>query len=103
MFQRTGSGTENQPGLLEKCWKTSAQEALTTWPASALGQHLMSSHSVEQPAEKEEPGRDDDVCQTFTEDPLSISRVTRQTGGDVRKTARKGKELTSMSDRKRSD
>lgn len=44
----------NQPWLLEKCWKTSAQDALTTWPTSALGQHLISSHSVVQPADKGE-------------------------------------------------
>lgn len=56
-FARIGTRKRNPPWLLEKCWKTSAQEALTTWPTSALGQHLISSHSVVQPAEKEEAAR----------------------------------------------
>lgn len=54
-FPRIGPESRNQPWLLEKWWKTSAQDALTTRPTSALGQHRTSSHSVVQPAETEEP------------------------------------------------
>lgn len=37
------------PCLLEKCWKTSEQDTLTTWPTSARSQQWISSHSVLQP------------------------------------------------------
>lgn len=42
-------GLGNQPWLLEKCWKTSEQDKLTTCPTSALCQHPMLSHSVLHP------------------------------------------------------